>query len=73
MLPSGLPAAFSAEPESSPSSTNVPSLLIDPELVRRRVVGDVEIEPAVAVVVADRDAEAGAVGLGDARALGRRR
>ena len=25
MLPSGLPAAFTAAPESSPSSTNVPS------------------------------------------------
>ena len=25
MLPSGLPAAFTADPDSSPSSTNVPS------------------------------------------------
>ena len=70
MLPSGLPCAFSADPESSPSSANVPFVLVDPELVRRGVVGDVEIEPAVAVVVAGRDAEAGAVGLADAGRLG---
>ena len=44
--------------------------LVDPELVRRGVVGDVEVEPAVAVVVAGRDAEARAVGLADAGRLG---
>src|SRR5438093_726934 len=31
--------------------------MVDPELVRRAVVGDVQIQPAVAVVVAGRDAE----------------
>ena len=45
-------------------------VLVDPELVRRRVVGDVEVEPAVAVVVAGRDAQPGAVGLADAGRLG---
>ena len=39
---------------------------IDPQLVRRAVVGDVDVEPAVAVVVAHRDAEPRAVRLRDA-------
>ena len=69
MLPSGLPAALSADPESSPFVDERAVVPVDPELVRRRVVGDVEVRPAVAVVVAGRDAEPGAVGFGDARAL----
>ena len=42
---------------------------IDPELVGRGVVGDVEVGPAVAVVIARRDPEPGAVGLADAGRL----
>ena len=38
---------------------------IDPQLIRGGVVGDVEIQPAVAVVVSGRHAEARAVGLAD--------
>src|SRR5262245_14039687 len=41
-------------------------MAIDPELVRSPVVRDVDVGPAVAVVVSDGDAEAGAVRLGDA-------
>ena len=40
-------------------------MAIDPELVWGRVVGDVDIEPAVAVEIIGDDAEPGAVGAGD--------
>ena len=40
-------------------------VVIDPELVGGRVVGDVEIEPAVAVQIIGDNAEPGAVGAGD--------
>ena len=66
MLPSGMPAALRATPASGPSSTNVPFFWFDPQLVRRRVVGDVEVQPSVAVVVAGRDAEPCAIGFRDA-------
>src|SRR5262249_47436654 len=39
-------------------------MAVDPQLVRSTVVRDVDVEPAVAVVVADGDAEARAVRLG---------
>ena len=70
MLPSGLPAAFSAAPDSDAFVGERAIAPVDPQLVGGRVVGDVEIEPAVAVVVADRYAKPGAVGSGDARGLG---
>ena len=69
MLPSGLPAALNAVPDSTPFVREGAIPPVDPELIRRRVVGHIQIEPTVAVVVADRDAQAGAVGPGDARRL----
>ena len=47
-----------------------PVAAVDPELVRPAVVRHVEIEPAVAVVVAGHDAEPRAVRPGNPRALG---
>src|SRR3954468_18800598 len=43
---------------------------IDPELVRRRVVGDVEVQPSIVVVVGGDHTKPGAIGATDARGVG---
>ena len=45
-------------------------VMVDPELVRRGVVRDVDVGPAVPVVIAGRDAEPGAERPGDSRWFG---
>ena len=58
-----MPASLKATPAVTASSVNVPLPLLLVELVWLGVVGDEEIQPAVVVVIEQRDAERFAGGI----------
>ena len=62
MLPSGRPPRIHRRARQEPAILEGAVSLIDPDLIGHRVVGDVDVGPAVAVEVADGDTQTRAVG-----------
>ena len=71
MLASALPVTGSATPESSAAFSNVPSLLVQPQLVFFAVVGDVDVDPSVAIEVRRGHTKSGTELAGDSRRYAR--